>query len=191
MTAYIYINSEPQLWTVGFYRPDGTWEPESDHISSESAAGRVIALNGGGFTQRLIDLEKGLESALEELAEHRAAWAKARDFRRAVCTAAHAVALPGSDALRTGFEDACGLHGPDCTAHAHELLTDEAREALAALAALDESGYGPAHGGSLMAHGILGPAQPGPTGYDGGDHAEPCLVCGAGASVHLCPAVVT
>ena len=35
----------------------------------------------------------------------------------------------------------------------------------------------------------IGVAQPGPTGYDGGDYAEPCLICGAGASAHLCPAV--
>jgi len=29
--SYVYIRSEPQLWTVGFYKPDGKWEPESDH----------------------------------------------------------------------------------------------------------------------------------------------------------------
>ncbi len=45
---YVYIRSEPQLWTVGFYKPDGTWEPESDHASSEEAAQRVAWLNGGG-----------------------------------------------------------------------------------------------------------------------------------------------
>ncbi len=45
--GYVYIRSEPALWTVGFYRPDGTWEPESDHGSTEDAARRVISLNGG------------------------------------------------------------------------------------------------------------------------------------------------
>ena len=45
--SYVYIRSEPSLWTVGFYRPDGTWEPESDHDSSEEAAMRVAWLNGG------------------------------------------------------------------------------------------------------------------------------------------------
>ncbi len=43
---YVYINSEPGLWTVGFYRPDGKWEPESDHDNKEAAAERVAWLNG-------------------------------------------------------------------------------------------------------------------------------------------------
>jgi len=45
--SYLYIRSEPQLWTVGFYAPDGTWHPESDHGSPEEAAERVTRLNGG------------------------------------------------------------------------------------------------------------------------------------------------
>ena len=45
---YVYIESElHRLWTVGFYRPDGKWEPESDHGTSEEAAKRVAYLNGG------------------------------------------------------------------------------------------------------------------------------------------------
>ena len=43
---YVYIKSEQQLWTVGFYKPDGTWESESDHASPEAAAARVHWLNG-------------------------------------------------------------------------------------------------------------------------------------------------
>jgi len=45
--SYVYIKSEPGLWTVGFYAPDRTWHPESDHGSSEEAAERVMRLNGG------------------------------------------------------------------------------------------------------------------------------------------------
>lgn len=45
--SYVYVRSEPQLWTVGFYRPDGKWEPESDHESKTGAANRVAWLNGG------------------------------------------------------------------------------------------------------------------------------------------------
>lgn len=45
---YVYLESElHKLFTVGFYRPDGTWEPESDHETSEEAAARVHYLNGG------------------------------------------------------------------------------------------------------------------------------------------------
>ena len=44
---YVYIKSEAHLWTVGFYRPDGIWESESDHNSPNEAAHRVHWLNGG------------------------------------------------------------------------------------------------------------------------------------------------
>ena len=43
---YVYIKSEPGLYTVGFYKPDGTWEGESDHPTQEAAAYRVAWLNG-------------------------------------------------------------------------------------------------------------------------------------------------
>jgi len=43
---YVYIKSEPGLWTVGFYDPKGEWQPESDHSSKEKAAARVAYLNG-------------------------------------------------------------------------------------------------------------------------------------------------
>jgi len=43
---YVYIKSEPGLWTVGFFQPDGTWEPETDHGDREKAASRVAWLNG-------------------------------------------------------------------------------------------------------------------------------------------------
>lgn len=46
MNGYVYIKSEPGLWTVGFYGPDGKWNPESDYNSSEEAAKRVAWLNG-------------------------------------------------------------------------------------------------------------------------------------------------
>jgi len=52
VTGYVYRKSEHgpgtrDLWTVGYYKPNGEWEPESDHLSSEAAAQRVSWLNGG------------------------------------------------------------------------------------------------------------------------------------------------
>lgn len=52
---YVYRQSEtPQetgtqegLHTVGFYDPDGVWQPESDHATKEAAARRCAWLNGG------------------------------------------------------------------------------------------------------------------------------------------------
>jgi hypothetical protein len=46
MASYVYLKSEPQLWTVGFYDPSGKWHSESDHNTKEEAANRVAFLNG-------------------------------------------------------------------------------------------------------------------------------------------------
>jgi hypothetical protein len=43
---YVYIKSEPLLYTVGFYDPSGKWHSESDHDSKDEAAARVAYLNG-------------------------------------------------------------------------------------------------------------------------------------------------
>ena len=53
MIQWVYTQSEFHkdwgfdLWTVGFYDPDGRWQPESDHETAEAAAERVHWLNGG------------------------------------------------------------------------------------------------------------------------------------------------
>lgn len=44
---YVYINSEPGLYTVGFYDPQGTWHPDADFATREEARQRVHFLNGG------------------------------------------------------------------------------------------------------------------------------------------------
>ncbi len=44
---WVCIQSEPNLWTVGFYSPDGKWCAESDHKTAFEAAERVHYLNGG------------------------------------------------------------------------------------------------------------------------------------------------
>jgi hypothetical protein len=47
--AWVYIESEKGLWTVGFYAPDGEWRSETDHSDKEAAARRCAMLNGGGL----------------------------------------------------------------------------------------------------------------------------------------------
>lgn len=47
MSNYVYIRSEPDLWTVGFYDPQGKWHPDSDYNDLRQAAERVHWLNGG------------------------------------------------------------------------------------------------------------------------------------------------
>lgn len=43
---YVYKQTEPGLWTVGYYEPSGKWIPESDHDTPQAAAERVHYLNG-------------------------------------------------------------------------------------------------------------------------------------------------
>lgn len=68
---YVYIKSEPGLYTVGFYRPDGGWVPEGDYPEQRLAAERVSYLNGGGVDARdldpLLDRLGAVASLLEDL----------------------------------------------------------------------------------------------------------------------------
>lgn len=43
---YVYIESEPGLYTVGHYDPKGKWHPASDHDKREDAENKVAYLNG-------------------------------------------------------------------------------------------------------------------------------------------------
>lgn len=43
---YIYVESKPGLYTIGFYTPNGEWIPESDCIDKVDAVNRVALLNG-------------------------------------------------------------------------------------------------------------------------------------------------
>jgi hypothetical protein len=54
--SYVYIESEKwtdedgnkhHLYTVGFYDPNGKFQPDTDHDDKEKAAERVSWLNGG------------------------------------------------------------------------------------------------------------------------------------------------
>lgn len=51
---YVYIQTEPTLYTVGFYDPNGKWHPESDHSTRAEAADRVATLNGSNQHAEII-----------------------------------------------------------------------------------------------------------------------------------------
>jgi hypothetical protein len=56
---YICLQTEPNLYTVGFYTPDNKWEPDSDYPTREEADDQVAILNGEAITKkRLPDLIK-------------------------------------------------------------------------------------------------------------------------------------
>jgi hypothetical protein len=44
---YVYIQTEANVWTVGFYKPNRDWVSETDWPTKEQAAQRVHWLNGG------------------------------------------------------------------------------------------------------------------------------------------------
>jgi len=48
MYVYLAPAETGDPYTVGFYKPDGIWEPESDHDNQEEAVKRVAWLNGNG-----------------------------------------------------------------------------------------------------------------------------------------------
>ena len=54
---WVYINSEPGLWTVGFYSPDGKWHTDADYGDRDKARERVAWLNGGSPIPRSISPE--------------------------------------------------------------------------------------------------------------------------------------
>lgn len=59
---YVYIQSEPMCYTVGFYDPQGQWQPESDWKTPDEAAQRVTTLNGGDLAERVKALEEQIEA---------------------------------------------------------------------------------------------------------------------------------
>lgn len=62
---YVYKQTEPGLFTVGFYAPDGSWEADSDHSTRDRAADRVAYLNGSRES-----VERRLELITKQLDRH-------------------------------------------------------------------------------------------------------------------------
>jgi hypothetical protein len=66
--SWVYLRSEPNLWTVGFYAPDGKWNPESDYNIQEEAARRVVWLNGGAVAEGMAELVKAAKTIYFKIA---------------------------------------------------------------------------------------------------------------------------
>jgi hypothetical protein len=47
MVTWIYKKTEPRLWTVGYYTPNGEWYPTADYGTEKEAVEQVHYLNGG------------------------------------------------------------------------------------------------------------------------------------------------
>lgn len=55
---YVYVMSEQgygyNLYTVGFYSPDGKWHPDSDWNYRKDAADRAAYLNGASVSNEKV-----------------------------------------------------------------------------------------------------------------------------------------
>lgn len=61
--SFIYIKTEPRLWTTGHYDPDGKFHPDDDFGSPEEAADRCAMLNGDkSDNERLESIERSIQS---------------------------------------------------------------------------------------------------------------------------------
>jgi hypothetical protein len=91
--SYVYVRSEPNLYTVGYYSPDGRWHPDSDFSTQKEAGKRVIELNGGPVKvdPLIVQCLEAIHSActLQEISPNQ--W---EAFRKAVgATSARALAI--------------------------------------------------------------------------------------------------
>lgn len=66
---WVYIQSEPGLYTVGFYAPNEEWYTDSDHGNREEAAKRVNYLNGDDEKTTALKLEVEHWRAIAESCE--------------------------------------------------------------------------------------------------------------------------
>ncbi len=64
---FIYIKSEPNLWTTGFYKPDGSWYPESDWPTPGEAAQRTAYLNGAPNEKWVQTVEECIQSLKQQI----------------------------------------------------------------------------------------------------------------------------
>jgi len=69
-TQYVYRRTEPQLFTVGFYDPEGKWHTDSDHDDREQARLTVNYLNGGTGIHDIPRKIASLHRRLEQIEAH-------------------------------------------------------------------------------------------------------------------------
>jgi hypothetical protein len=55
-TNWVYLQSEPGLFTVGFYDPSGKWRPHADFSSRDEAVREVIRLTHGAVDPSSVEL---------------------------------------------------------------------------------------------------------------------------------------
>jgi hypothetical protein len=114
---YVYRDSDSEVFTVGFYDPNGKWLPESDHLLEDVAADRVAWLNGVPTEHRLQQL---IDERFEAFFSKREREQNVKDavkqamdeyFKKAADLSVNLVKLPH----RNVYQDKNGMliHGPE------------------------------------------------------------------------------
>lgn len=68
--TWVYKKTEPMLWTVGFFDPQGKWWTDGDYDNQQDAARRTHFLNGGSVKHPLeCRCEQCMDEAFGPLAE--------------------------------------------------------------------------------------------------------------------------
>jgi hypothetical protein len=66
--VWVYMRTEPNLYTVGYYDPSHNWHGDSDHGNVRDAANRVHFLNGGSSTPHQVETNRHLADIAQSLA---------------------------------------------------------------------------------------------------------------------------
>ena len=77
--SYVYKITDSELYTVGFYEPNGKWQAESDHNTREKASARVAFLNGSSNLTELHNLRARVERLEDQV--DRFVWSKFNEKR--------------------------------------------------------------------------------------------------------------
>lgn len=64
-TTHVFLKSEPNLWTVGYYAPNGDWQPVEDFGSKEEARQAVKEYNGYRPPQPVLSFYENLLSGFD------------------------------------------------------------------------------------------------------------------------------
>jgi hypothetical protein len=88
--SFTVLQTEPSLWTVGFRKPNGEWEPESDHADEREAKVRAHDLNGVESEYVYMRTEPGLWTVGFYDGDH---WAPESDHGSADEAAGHVMEL--------------------------------------------------------------------------------------------------
>jgi hypothetical protein len=65
--SWVYVKSEPGLYTVGFYDPTGKWHSDSDYSDRADARERCAWLNGAQPQHLMVRVARAMENLADAM----------------------------------------------------------------------------------------------------------------------------